>query len=475
MVNYSTIEDIQSRPLRRLTAVLVLLITFTGCTPTTNMLIDMPPVTLPEAFSQQGSHQISNQWWQDLHDAALEKLIAQALADNLSLFSARERLRQAEAIARQAGAALSPTLDAQGNSSETRKRLDSYESSTTNLLLGLAASYEVDLWGRMQAKEEAALLDVSGSNDDLQTAALSIAAQVATTWYQLAASYSQLELLKKQQEVNTLALELIQLRFYAGQVGIADILQQKQLIESKSGEMARQRAASGQLENQLAILTGVSPGLLTLSGKPELIDLPPLPATGIPLDLLNNRPDIRSSYLNVLAADRRVAVAIADKYPRLSISGNLNTSGTASELFDNWMASTAANLVGPLFDGGYRQAEVERNKAATRELFYSYGQTILDAIGEVEDALTQEAEQRKLIASLEVQLDLATKTILNIRDRYKLGAVDYQRVLTALLSQQSLQRNVLTARQQLIDYRISLYRSLGGHVPIESIATADRG
>lgn len=467
----------QYRPLTRsrIIAGLALLLTLAGCTTTSHLIIETPPVALPAAFSQQGSMQLSAQWWQDLEDPALRQLIVQALTGNMSLLGARERLLQAEAVARQAGAALSPTLDAQSSASETRTRNDNSSSSTSNLLLGLAAGYEIDLWGRLQARQDAALLDVSGSSEDLQTAALSLAAQLATTWYQLAASYSQLELLKQQQEVNTLGLQLIQLRFNAGQIGIADVLQQQQLIESKSGEMARQRAAVSQLEHQLAILTGVSPGMLSLPEQPKLIDLPPLPATGIPLDLLNSRPDIRSSYFAVLAADRRVAVAIADRYPRLSISADLTTSGTAGELFDNWLESLAANIVGPLIDGGSRQAEVDRTSAAARESLYAYSQTILSAIGEVEDALIQEAEQRKLIASLEVQLDLATKTIRNVRDRYKLGAEDYQRVLTALLSQQALQRNVLTARQQLIDFRISLYRALGGHVPLEPNDAAGRG
>ncbi len=467
-------QSLIAQPLLLLYAIFVLLTGLAGCTPATKMHIDTPPVALPTSFSGQGTQSISDQWWLDLHDPALDNLISQALSGNLSLFSTRERLLQAEAIARQSGAALSPTLDGRAYGSETRTRIGNTDSSTSNLLLGLAASYEVDLWGRLQSKEDAALLDVRGSIDDLQTAALSIASQVATTWYQLAASYSQLELLKQQQKVNTLGLDLIKLRFYAGQVGIADILQQEQIIESKSGEMAEQRALNSQLTNQLSVLAGVAPGLLTLPAQPTLIELPPLPETGVPLDLLNSRPDIRSDFFNVLAADRRVAAAIADKYPRLSISGDLNTSGTASQLFDNWLASLAGNLIGPIFDGGYREAEVDRTKAVTRERLYTYGETILNAIQEVEDALVLEAEQRKLIDSLNIQLELATKTLLNIRDRYKLGGVDYQRVLTALLSQQSLQRNVLTARQQLINYRISLYRSLGGHVPYESIATPNK-
>ncbi len=445
-------------------ATLLMLMSFSGCTPTTHILVDKPPIELPDSFSSQGNQHLSAKWWQDLNTPALENLIETALGENLSILAARERLAQANAAARQAGAALSPTLDARTSNTESQTRSDSNTTATSKLLLGLAASYEIDLWGRLEAKENAAQLDAQASNQDLQTAALSLVAQISTTWYQLAASYSQLELLKQQQDINTIGLNLIQLRFNAGQVGIADVLQQQQLIESKSGELAQQRATARLLEHQLAIFTGIAPGTLTLPVRPELISLPPLPATGLPLDLLNNRPDIKSAYFNLIAADRRVAAAVADKYPRLSISADLYTSGNASDLFDNWFASLAANLVGPLLDGDSRQSEIDRTSAVAREKLYTYGHKILTAIGEVEDALAQENEQQKLIASLEVQLDLATHTVQTVRDRYKQGVENYQRVLTALLSQQSLERTLLSARQQRISYRIALYRALGGMV-----------
>ncbi len=147
----------------------------------------------------------------------------------------------------------------------------------------------------------------------------------------------------------------------------------------------------------------------------------------------------------------------------MSISADLNTSASsAHHLFNNWLASLAANIVGPILDGGSRQAEVDRTSAAAREKLHAYGEALLVAVGEVEDALVQEKEQRLLINSLEIQLDLATRTLESVKDRYKQGAENYQRVLTALLSQQGLQRNLVSGNQQLISYRIDLYRALGG-------------
>lgn len=448
-----------------------------GCAPKTDIATEQLPVHVPDGFSVSGSRDQPAHWWLEFNDTALERLISRALANNLDILAARQRLLQAEAVSRQAGAALSPTLDYRTTATETRSRNNDRESSATNLLLGLAAGYEVDLWGRLSAAQEVSVYSAQASAEDVQTAALTVAAQIASSWYQLAESTSLLLLLQKQQQINRTGLQLIQLRFNAGQVGIADVLQQRQLIEAQSGEQSQQRATAAVLENQLAVLSGVPPKSLELAQQPKLVELPPLPSTGIPLEILSNRPDVRSAYLDLLAADRRVAVAIADQYPRLSISADLSTSGTASQLFDNWLAAIAANIVGPLIDGGSRKAEVDRTTAVAREKFYSYGQTVLEAIREVENALAQEQEQDQLIESLQLQLNLANKTLLNVRDRYKQGAEDYQRVLTALLSQQNLERSLLSARQQRIGFRISLYRALAGHIlsaPMQDLAPIGR-
>jgi len=447
-----------------LPALMAIALILSGCAPKTTIQTDQLPVQVPEQFSMSGSKQQSPHWWLEFNDKPLDEFISAALSTNFDLLAARERLLQAEAVSRQAGAALSPTLDYSSSATESRTRTDGGESSSTTLRLGLAASYEVDLWGRLNAAQEASIYNMQASSEDVQTAALTVAAQIATSWYQLAESHSQLELLKKQQQVNRTGLQLIVLRFNAGQVGIADVLQQKQLIESQSGEQAQQRATSAVLEHQLAVLGGIPPKSLQLDVQPQLVQLSSIPSTGIPLEVLNSRPDVKSAYLSLLEADRRVAVAIADQYPRLTITGDLSTSGSASQLFDNWLASIAANIVGPILDGGLREAEVDRTTAVARERFYTYGQAILEAIREVEDALIQEKEQDRLIASLQLQLNLANETLLNVRDRYKQGVEDYQRVLTALLSQQNLEQSLLTAQQRRIGFRISLYRALAGHV-----------
>jgi outer membrane protein TolC len=293
---------------------------------------------------------------------------------------------------------------------------------------------------------------------------------VAKSWYQLVETHLQLDLLRNQRNTNTKVLDLISAHFRAGQAGIADVLQQRQLVEATTGDIAALQADKRVLEHQLTILLGKTPGTLSLPIPHKLPILPSLPETGLPVNLLNTRPDIRSSYLRLQAADYRVAAAVADRLPRLSISADISTTGErAGDLFNNWISSLGANLFGPLIDGGRRKAEVDRTRAVAKQEFYHYGQTVIEAIGEVENSLIQEKEQRKIITSLEIRLQLAADSIDYIAHRYRQGADDYQRVLLALLSHQGLQRTLLFNRLKLINYRIALYRALSGSTPYLTI------
>lgn len=415
------------------------------------------------SFSATGQAQLPEQWWRAFEDPALNRLITQALTGNLNLQSAWDRLDRARAVARKAGADLVSQLNGQAGFSTTHSRINSHTDSPQSFDMGLAASYEVDLWGRIRSTHEAAELDALASEEDLQTAALTLSARVATTWFQLLEQRGQIEILEQQQHNNEQALELISLQFRTGQVGIADLLQQRQVVESRRGERALANGRAQVLQNQLAVLLGVTPDQALQITASKLGDLPPLPATGLQSSLLERRPDVRAAWLQLQATDQRVAAAVADRFPRLSLTGRASTTDEQIEdLFDDWLASLAANLLAPIIDGGRRRAEVERSQAVASEALHVYGQTVLEALAEVENALTQEQRQWQYMASIDRQLELAEQATGRIRDRYLNGTEDYQRVLTALLSKQLLQRTRLSARRELFVNRINLYRALAG-------------
>ena len=421
------------------------------------------PFETPAAFSETGEAPLPDRWWESFGDPVLDDLIDRALAGNLTLRVAWDRLTQARANARAAGASLWPNITYDAAASYSRAETDREATGSQSLLTGLSAGYELDLWDRVRSLRDAEALEANAAETDLQAAALTLSAEVATTWYRLVEQRGQLALLESQISTNEKVLDIVKLQFRTGKAGSADVLQQRQLIEAKRGEKSRVTGDISVLSNRLAILLGQPPASAVASSGLGSTDISPLPITGMPSSLLQRRPDVLSAYYRLQATNRRLAASIADRFPRISLSARTTTSGKyAQDLFDNWLASLAANLIGPLVDGGRREAEVERRRAAASAQLHAYGQTILDAIGEVEDALTRETRQMAFIASLDKQLELAERVVERVKDRYTKGLFGYERVLSALLSHQQLERSRLTARRDLILSRISLCRALAG-------------
>jgi outer membrane protein TolC len=178
---------------------------------------------------------------------------------------------------------------------------------------------------------------------------------------------------------------------------------------------------------------------------------------------VHRRPDVRSAFYDIKAADRGVAAAVADRYPSITLAASASVANDdATGLFDDWMRSIAADLLQPLFDAGQREAEVRRTESVKAQRLDTYGQTVLTAFREVTDALSREYHQQKQIESIRKQLSLAQRTSERLRREYLNGDISYIDVLDALTRQQQLQRDLLQARFELIDNRIDLYRALAG-------------
>jgi NodT family efflux transporter outer membrane factor (OMF) lipoprotein len=425
------------------------------------------PVALPESFSASGKHDLPSEWWTAFNDPGLSEAVTAAFKGNFSFAVVWDRLAQAEAIARREGALRLPSVDMDGAASRSRQERSEIATYGSSFLAGLKANYEIDLWGRIRSAQQAALLDVQATAEEVQTAAISLAATVADTWYQLAEAQAQVRVLERQIQANKKVLELVTERFRQGQVHAADVLTQRRLVQSTEGLRVLSLKRVAVLKQQLAVLIGRRPTEPLRLPDPKLPRIGDLPATGLPALLMQRRPDVRSAYLAVLAQDQRLASAIAARYPRISLSADLKSSTSkARDLFDDWLVSLAANLVHPLFDGGERRAEVDRSRAVLSQSFHEYGQKILDALQEVEDALVNEAHQRDYLLSLKKQLETAEAVIERTRATYLSGQLDYIRVLEALTSRQSLQRDYLTAQRELVEFRIDLHRALAGDLPL---------
>ncbi len=444
-----------------------LLLVANGCRQGEQKVVS-PSFKLPAEFSSRGGEALPEKWWQSFHDPQLDALVEQAINDNFTIRSAWDRLTQAEQIAIKTGASLYPSVYYQTGAGRIRQEVGDVTAYRSDYSASLTVSYEVDLWGRIKSSQQAAVLDAEAARENVNTAAITLSAAIAKTWYQLAEAKEKSRVIYRQYETNTKVLKVIKLQFRQGQIGAADVFRQQQLAESSRGQHIQNEERVMLLQHQLSVLIGKAPMAWWADESIELVELNAMPAVDVPAVVIQRRPDVLSAYKAVQAADSRVAAAIADQYPAISLSSSVETSaGKVQNLFDDWQANLAANLAGPLLDAGLRKAEVERTKAVMSEMLNNYSQSVLEALQEVEDAVKQEYYQRKYVENLQKQLALAHQVYDRTRQRYIKGQIDYIRVLESLISQQTLEQRELAARRLLVEHRIDLCRAIAGSWPLQ--------
>jgi NodT family efflux transporter outer membrane factor (OMF) lipoprotein len=436
-----------------------------GCTVHKVEPVGIPPET-PPAFSRTGEA-VQPRWWKAFDDSDLTRLVERALRENPGLLQAWARLDQSRALADQAAAGFWPDVTAEGQAGRSRSNVETGNGTTAvrsnRFSLTGAASYEVDLWGRIASGARAAGLDAEAARSDAETAAMTLAAEVADVWFQAVEQQARLDLARDQLETNRTLLELIQTRFGYGLSSALDVYQQKQLVSASQAEIPPIRSNLQVLRHRLAVLLGRPPGESVVDVGNRLPEPPPLPDIGVPADLVRRRPDIRAAGFRLAAADHRVARAVADRFPafRLSAGGGYR-AGQLADLFSTSVWDLLGGVSAPLLDGGQRRAEVRRVKAVVRERTADYLETALAAFREVEDALVRESFQREFMDRLEEQIANARQELEQARLQYENGIRDYLNVLIALRNVQSLERQWVGARRLLLTRRIELYRALGG-------------
>ncbi|MGM0565770.1 MAG: efflux transporter outer membrane subunit [Bacteroidota bacterium] len=447
-----------------LTSFALLIVLLAGCSSQKNT-VDVLDEELPE-FTESGTEPVIPKWWQAFDDQHLNRLVDKALEDNFDLKIAWQRLQASEAEARAASASFFPVIDASA-SGQTSKGGNTF-SYRDNYSTDLAASYEIDLWGKIAAQSRAAGFYSEAAQKNYQTAAITLAAEITRTWYQLQETELQADILEQQIETNRNVLELLKTRFGSGQVRSVDIMRQEQLLERTKEQQISLQQQRALLKSRLNVLSGQPPQENHEYDISDLPDLPPKPKTGLPAELIQRRPDVQNAFLELKAADEELAVAISSRYPRVSLNASIGAaSDDVGSLFDNFVRSFAGNLLAPLFYGGELKAQQDRAEAYRKEKAYEYGQTVLSAFEDVENALVQENQQLETLESIQRQVELAEKTYEQLKTEYFNGMSNYLDVLTALDELQQLRRNYLQGRFELIDYRIALYRSLAGSFETE--------
>lgn len=431
--------------------------------------LDIPeaPIEQPENFSYSGIDIIPDKWWVSFEDPALNNIMDEALSGNLGLAANWQQYQSALASARIEKSFLFPQVEATVGSLIRRPEFEFAENE--DLEGGLSASYELDIWGRISSAVQAEKFRAKASFFDYQSIAMTLSAEITTTWYQLLTAQKQLELIREQIETNQNIVKLIRARFAGGQIRAVDILRQEQLLQSTIDQRISFETNVQLLQNQLTVLLGIPPQNEFEFPEGTLPEIPSLPETGLPLELIRRRPDVQVAYNLVLAADREMASAVRSKYPRITLGAAGLGTGSYDALFQNWVYTLAGDIVAPLIYGGRIRAEVDRTEALKLQSLYEYGQVVLVAFREVEDALIREQKQGERLEVLKKRLELANKTNGQLRIEFLNGMSDYLDVLLSLDQEQQLQRELIDAYQDQLENRISLYRALAGGFETEQV------
>lgn len=448
--------------------IVTIMLSLTACSPFAPASREPAALSLPAGYSLYSAQPPeSGAWWQEFASPAFDGVVERVLADNLTLQESWARLQQARATARSVAAARWPDLSYEGQASHQRSQNDGETIVTQEQFAAtLLSSYELDLWGRVNAAVRAQQQTMLAQREDWLTQRMSLAAQAAETWVEMTAQKQLLPLSEQQLVQARQRLALYELRFAHGQATAEDLSEQRQRVAEYETARLSLEEQHDQLAYALSVLTGRPPSRMDEESAPLPV-LAALPAPGVPADLLAQRPDVRAAGLRLQAADWYVAAAQADRLPTVRLSASVSSdSERLRDLFDNWLANLAASVTGPLFDAGARAAEVERTRAVVAERLASYRQAVLTAMQEVETALMQEQKRQDRWQAVTRQLQQQQQLCEQLRQRYLAGEKDYLNLLVAQQTRLTLCQQQIEARRDLLLARIALHRALGGRVPL---------
>lgn len=419
----------------------------------------------PEAFTitseePKNGATTPSYWWADFDRTTLDGLITKAFENNLDIAQAIARVQQARAITTQTRSEMFPQIGVEGSLSDQWQGSDD-ENTTENY--GGAVAWELDLFGRIPNAAQADRMEALARIEDVNAARLTLSADIANAYFGAVAANRRLSLLRQQVKTDKELLDLLNLRLDNGVGTKIDLLQQKSRVAESESLIPLAEADIRVFENRLDILLGAFPdGESRVPATEKLRVKSDLPQIGIPTDLLVNRPDLRALQAELIAADADIAAAIADRLPRLTLSGGYRYTNTES--YSGPLSIIMGSFVQPLIDWGQRKAAVAENKAIYQERLAAYTQAYLEAAGEVETTLYQENRQRDYINRLKRREKILKDTVDEAEARYTEGVDDYLPVLNALQELRQVERDLIDERLTLVNLRITLHRAAGGPI-----------
>lgn len=409
-------------------------------------------------------------WWEAYGDAELNRLQAQLGRSSPDLQAALARYQQAKAFSDQLRSGLFPSLGLRADGIRARQSVTSPPAGRSSPRYynsygaGVEAIYEVDLWGRVRNDVNAGRLQASAVAADLESARLSLQAQLADYYIALSGLDREAALLADTVAAYDRALALTKERHQAGIVSGLDVARAQTQLETARSQSAQNQAQRATLEHAIAVLVGESPSRFSLAPRSGPLQLPEIPRD-VPTNLLQRRPDIAAAQRRTASANASVGVARAAYFPSVTLSG---VYGFQSNRSNDWLtAPNAAWSIGPsllleLFDAGRRQARIEQARAVLDEAGADYRGVVLSAFQEVEDSLAllhhygnAAASERSAVGSAQRSLDFAM-------NRYREGAVSYLEVVQSQTISLDARRNALDLETRQLRASVALIRALGG-------------
>ncbi|MEP2101514.1 MAG: TolC family protein [Parasphingorhabdus sp.] len=417
------------------------------------------------------------QWWRSFQDPVLNSLLDEALTKNLDLAEAAARLRAAEAQARVSKSGLFPQVNADLGSSysDTPSAGTGFGAAgggsriqVENYTSGLGFSYEVDLWGRLRDDARAGRADAEAAAADLQAARLAVIAETITSYFDIVDVRDQIALTTKIIDVLGDRVEQTENRYRRGLATSFELYQVRQDFRNIQAGLPQRERQLTATEGQLAVLIGrYSNNMEQFLGQklsPQLV-FTSIPS-GLPIDLLVQRPDISAEGQRLESARFNLGARKAERFPSISLSAGTgtqagNTSGLF-DIFDKWVLNLGANLTAPLFQGGRIRANIEAADAQYAQQAAVYARTVLTAYQEVGAAIEGYEEERQRYSFLFSQLDEATAAAQLQSRRFATGVGSYVDYLDALRAQYQVQSALSSAARDVALARLAVHRALGG-------------
>ncbi|MCE9590257.1 MAG: efflux transporter outer membrane subunit [Planctomycetes bacterium] len=439
-----------------------------------------PVATQPSTATQPAATQPDAQltppvdlkrWWETFHDPALNGLIDRAMTANLDVRLAQARVVEARAFLRLNKAALFPTLDADASYTRGHGGSDvprAQPPGDQNLHhAGFDAGWEIDVFGGTRRSIESARNTLEAQIEAQRDTMVILLAEVARNYIALRGYQHELHIIHKNVAAQQETLDVMNQRLKAGIDTDLSVVQAESLLASTSARVPVLQTQIQQTIHELSVLLDKPPAALEeeLAASAPLPQGPPVVPPGLPSELLRRRPDIRQAERLVAASNANIGVAVADLYPRFSLTGTAGLESLSLKDFAN--ANSAFWSIGPsvtwrIFDAGQIKANIQVTEARQQQALIQYRQVVLRSLQEVEDALVAHDREQVRWRSLEQAVDANRRAVELATDLHKAGVVDFLNVLTA---QQSLylSEDLLAQSTRIVATNlIALYKALGG-------------